>query len=183
MKYIYSASITVRTVRSTSTESELDGRRALTFASVDRVSTARISNGLASMGFSLKVGRLNQVPVARLTTSRNYTHTRNRKKTLCPFLSAAWKEMQENISDSYVKTFRCLRCAPGCAKCKGPEPCLATYHWPFRYLERIKRATKEFARRKRSLNRRYRFKDHAAGILHILRLRHRRPRGLHVPTP
>ncbi|KAF7384097.1 hypothetical protein HZH66_012347 [Vespula vulgaris] len=46
--------------------------------------------------------------------------------------TAAWKEMQENISDSYVKTFRCLRCAPGCAKCKGPEPCLATYHWPFR---------------------------------------------------
>ncbi|XP_043680276.1 probable G-protein coupled receptor CG31760 isoform X2 [Vespula pensylvanica] len=47
-------------------------------------------------------------------------------------VEAAWKEMQENISDSYVKTFRCLRCAPGCAKCKGPEPCLATYHWPFR---------------------------------------------------
>ncbi|XP_014602858.1 PREDICTED: probable G-protein coupled receptor CG31760 isoform X3 [Polistes canadensis] len=47
-------------------------------------------------------------------------------------VEAAWKEMQENISNSYVKEFQCLRCAPGCAKCKGPEPCLATYHWPFR---------------------------------------------------
>ncbi|XP_050476291.1 probable G-protein coupled receptor CG31760 isoform X5 [Bombus flavifrons] len=47
-------------------------------------------------------------------------------------VEAAWKEMQENISDAYVTVFRCLRCAPGCAKCKGPEPCLATYNWPFR---------------------------------------------------
>lgn len=52
--------------------------------------------------------------------------------TGCQF-SAAWKEMQENVSDSYTKVFHCLRCAPGCAKCKGPEPCLATYNWPFRY--------------------------------------------------
>ncbi|CAL7943846.1 unnamed protein product [Xylocopa violacea] len=47
-------------------------------------------------------------------------------------VEAAWKEMQENISDSYVTVFRCLRCAPGCAKCKGPEPCLASYNWLFR---------------------------------------------------
>ncbi|XP_011343093.1 probable G-protein coupled receptor CG31760 isoform X3 [Ooceraea biroi] len=47
-------------------------------------------------------------------------------------VEAAWKEMKENKSDSYEKVFRCLRCAPGCAKCKGPEPCLATYNWPFR---------------------------------------------------
>ncbi|XP_076636392.1 putative G-protein coupled receptor CG31760 isoform X2 [Colletes latitarsis] len=47
-------------------------------------------------------------------------------------VEAAWKEMQENVSDSYAKVFHCLRCAPGCAKCKGPEPCLATYNWPFR---------------------------------------------------
>ncbi|XP_034186218.1 putative G-protein coupled receptor CG31760 isoform X3 [Osmia lignaria lignaria] len=47
-------------------------------------------------------------------------------------VEAAWKEMQENISDSYVTEFRCMRCAPGCSKCKGPEPCLATYNWPFR---------------------------------------------------
>lgn len=47
-------------------------------------------------------------------------------------VEAAWKEMQENVSDSYAKVFRCLPCAPGCAKCKGPEPCLATYNWPFR---------------------------------------------------
>lgn len=41
--------------------------------------------------------------------------------------------MQKNISDWYMTMFRCLRCAPGCVKCKGPEPCLATYNWPFRY--------------------------------------------------
>ncbi|KAL0117394.1 hypothetical protein PUN28_010313 [Cardiocondyla obscurior] len=47
-------------------------------------------------------------------------------------VEAAWKEMKENKSDSYEKVFQCLRCAPGCARCKGPEPCLATYNWPFR---------------------------------------------------
>ncbi|XP_011633891.1 probable G-protein coupled receptor CG31760 isoform X4 [Pogonomyrmex barbatus] len=47
-------------------------------------------------------------------------------------VEAAWKEMRENKSDSYEEQFRCLRCAPGCARCKGPEPCLATYNWPFR---------------------------------------------------
>ncbi|XP_018344922.1 PREDICTED: probable G-protein coupled receptor CG31760 isoform X4 [Trachymyrmex septentrionalis] len=47
-------------------------------------------------------------------------------------VEAAWKEMRENKSDSYEKVFLCLRCAPGCARCKGPEPCLATYNWPFR---------------------------------------------------
>ena len=50
------------------------------------------------------------------------------------FIIAAWKEMRENKSDSYEKVFLCLRCAPGCARCKGPEPCLATYNWPFRYF-------------------------------------------------
>ncbi|XP_077274300.1 putative G-protein coupled receptor CG31760 isoform X2 [Temnothorax americanus] len=47
-------------------------------------------------------------------------------------VEAAWKEMRENKSDSYERVFLCLRCAPGCARCKGPEPCLATYNWPFR---------------------------------------------------
>ncbi|XP_012340711.1 probable G-protein coupled receptor CG31760 isoform X7 [Apis florea] len=47
-------------------------------------------------------------------------------------VETAWKEMQKNISDWYMTMFRCLRCAPGCVKCKGPEPCLATYNWPFR---------------------------------------------------
>ncbi|XP_018309084.1 probable G-protein coupled receptor CG31760 isoform X4 [Mycetomoellerius zeteki] len=47
-------------------------------------------------------------------------------------VEAAWKEMRKNKSDSYEKVFLCLRCAPGCARCKGPEPCLATYNWPFR---------------------------------------------------
>lgn len=48
--------------------------------------------------------------------------------------TAAWKEMRENKSDFFEKAFQCLRCAPGCARCKGPEPCLATYNWPFRYF-------------------------------------------------
>lgn len=51
------------------------------------------------------------------------------------FITAAWKEMKENKSNSYEKVFLCLRCAPGCARCKGPEPCLATYNWPFRYSQ------------------------------------------------
>lgn len=42
--------------------------------------------------------------------------------------------MRENKSDFFEKAFQCLRCAPGCARCKGPEPCLATYNWPFRYF-------------------------------------------------
>lgn len=50
-------------------------------------------------------------------------------------ITAAWKELRENKSNSYDKVFLCLRCAPGCARCKGPEPCLATYNWPFRYFE------------------------------------------------
>ncbi|XP_011268534.2 probable G-protein coupled receptor CG31760 isoform X2 [Camponotus floridanus] len=47
-------------------------------------------------------------------------------------VEAAWKEMRENKSNFFDKAFQCLRCAPGCARCKGPEPCLATYNWPFR---------------------------------------------------
>ncbi|XP_044579400.1 probable G-protein coupled receptor CG31760 isoform X2 [Cotesia glomerata] len=47
-------------------------------------------------------------------------------------VEAAWREMQMNKSDLYDKMFRCTRCAVGCVTCTGPEPCLATYHWPFR---------------------------------------------------
>ncbi|CAG5109012.1 Similar to CG31760: Probable G-protein coupled receptor CG31760 (Drosophila melanogaster) [Cotesia congregata] len=47
-------------------------------------------------------------------------------------VEAAWREMQLNKSDLYDKMFRCTRCAVGCITCTGPEPCLATYHWPFR---------------------------------------------------
>lgn len=78
------------------------------------------------------------------------------EETLCAFLSAAWKEMRENISDSYVETFRCLRCAPGCAKCDGPKPCLASYNWSFRYngIKSMKRAPRNgfFHRKWRKLS-------------------------------
>lgn len=53
--------------------------------------------------------------------------------------------MRENKSDSYERLFRCLRCAPGCARCKGPEPCLATYNWPFRYFFFFFKATLYFS--------------------------------------
>ncbi|XP_048509846.1 probable G-protein coupled receptor CG31760 isoform X2 [Athalia rosae] len=47
-------------------------------------------------------------------------------------VEAAWKEMKENKTDLYDRVFRCSACAPGCTTCRGPEPCLATYNWPFR---------------------------------------------------
>ncbi|XP_011313486.1 probable G-protein coupled receptor CG31760, partial [Fopius arisanus] len=47
-------------------------------------------------------------------------------------VEAVWKDMQMNKSSSYDEKFRCLKCAPGCLTCRGPEPCLASYSWPFR---------------------------------------------------
>ncbi|KAK0178549.1 hypothetical protein PV327_007428 [Microctonus hyperodae] len=47
-------------------------------------------------------------------------------------VEAAWTEMRSNKSDLYHKVFKCIKCAIGCVTCKGPEPCLATYNWPFR---------------------------------------------------
>lgn len=47
-------------------------------------------------------------------------------------MEVAWKESVDNISDYYVDAFKCSKCAPGCGSCKGPEPCLASYNWPFR---------------------------------------------------
>lgn len=41
-------------------------------------------------------------------------------------------EKEENVSDTWDTIYSCRKCAPGCEECKGPEPCLATYHWPFR---------------------------------------------------
>ncbi|KAE8747621.1 hypothetical protein FOCC_FOCC005600, partial [Frankliniella occidentalis] len=31
-----------------------------------------------------------------------------------------------------LSLFLCQQCAPGCETCRGPEPCLARYNWPFR---------------------------------------------------
>ncbi|XP_034935933.1 probable G-protein coupled receptor CG31760 isoform X2 [Chelonus insularis] len=47
-------------------------------------------------------------------------------------VEAVWKESQLNKSNLYNQMFKCTRCAPGCITCKGPEPCLAAYNWPFR---------------------------------------------------
>ncbi|KAI9583866.1 hypothetical protein GQX74_010201 [Glossina fuscipes] len=47
-------------------------------------------------------------------------------------MEIAWKEHQDNISNYYADVFTCLKCAPGCDACSGPEPCLADYNWPFR---------------------------------------------------
>uniref|UniRef100_A0A1A9WZK8 G-protein coupled receptors family 3 profile domain-containing protein n=1 Tax=Glossina brevipalpis TaxID=37001 RepID=A0A1A9WZK8_9MUSC len=47
-------------------------------------------------------------------------------------MEIAWKEHQDNISNYYADVFTCLKCAPGCDSCSGPEPCLADYNWPFR---------------------------------------------------
>uniref|UniRef100_A0A336LQJ2 Phosphodiesterase n=1 Tax=Culicoides sonorensis TaxID=179676 RepID=A0A336LQJ2_CULSO len=44
----------------------------------------------------------------------------------------AYQEYMENRSTLYTNEFVCLRCAPGCETCSGPEPCLASYNWPFR---------------------------------------------------
>lgn len=47
-------------------------------------------------------------------------------------VEVAYSEHLENSSEVWSQVFGCLQCAPGCKVCKGPEPCLATYHWPFR---------------------------------------------------
>lgn len=49
-------------------------------------------------------------------------------------MEIAWKEHQDNISNYYAEVFICLQCAPGCDSCTGPEPCLADYNWPFRWV-------------------------------------------------
>ncbi|XP_049947590.1 probable G-protein coupled receptor CG31760 [Schistocerca serialis cubense] len=47
-------------------------------------------------------------------------------------VEAAWQEREQNVSSLYEELFRCFRCAPGCATCLDPSPCLAPYNWPFR---------------------------------------------------
>lgn len=49
-------------------------------------------------------------------------------------MEVAYQEYQDNISMYYEDVFRCLPCAPGCIHCTGPEPCLAHYNWPFRFV-------------------------------------------------
>ncbi|XP_063975887.1 probable G-protein coupled receptor CG31760 isoform X3 [Diachasmimorpha longicaudata] len=49
-------------------------------------------------------------------------------------VEAVWKDMQMNKSSLYREKFQCIMCAPGCVTCQGPEPCLASYSWPFRSL-------------------------------------------------
>uniref|UniRef100_A0A182RK45 G_PROTEIN_RECEP_F3_4 domain-containing protein n=1 Tax=Anopheles funestus TaxID=62324 RepID=A0A182RK45_ANOFN len=47
-------------------------------------------------------------------------------------MEVAYQEFRDNISSYYKEVFVCVRCAPGCATCTGPEPCLASYNWAFR---------------------------------------------------
>uniref|UniRef100_A0A8W7Q5A8 G-protein coupled receptors family 3 profile domain-containing protein n=1 Tax=Anopheles coluzzii TaxID=1518534 RepID=A0A8W7Q5A8_ANOCL len=47
-------------------------------------------------------------------------------------MEVAYQEYRDNISTYYKEVFVCVRCAPGCATCTGPEPCLASYNWAFR---------------------------------------------------
>lgn len=47
-------------------------------------------------------------------------------------MEGAYREFVENKSKLYIHEFICLQCAPGCESCIGPEPCLASFNWPFR---------------------------------------------------
>ncbi|XP_055635409.1 probable G-protein coupled receptor CG31760 isoform X2 [Toxorhynchites rutilus septentrionalis] len=47
-------------------------------------------------------------------------------------MEVAYQEYRDNISTYYTDVFICVRCAPGCDSCTGPEPCLASYNWVFR---------------------------------------------------
>lgn len=51
---------------------------------------------------------------------------------LAKSFSVAWMEKDENSTETWETIYNCRKCAPGCEECIGPEPCLATYHWPFR---------------------------------------------------
>ncbi|XP_012273164.1 probable G-protein coupled receptor CG31760 [Orussus abietinus] len=61
-----------------------------------------------------------------------YSMNHHRSGFAGELVEVAWKELRSNRSDLYERVFRCIRCAPGCVRCKGPEPCLAAYNWPFR---------------------------------------------------
>ena len=63
----------------------------------------------------------------------------------CAATTEAWQERQQNVTAGLaggaagggggpLALFRCLKCAPGCETCKGSEPCLAHYNWPFRLV-------------------------------------------------
>lgn len=47
-------------------------------------------------------------------------------------MEVAYLEYRDNQSSFYGNVFRCQACAPGCAHCTSPAPCLATYNWAFR---------------------------------------------------
>ncbi|XP_049535012.1 probable G-protein coupled receptor CG31760 [Anopheles darlingi] len=47
-------------------------------------------------------------------------------------MEVAYEEYRNNISTFYRDEFVCVRCASGCATCRGPQACLASYNWAFR---------------------------------------------------
>lgn len=58
--------------------------------------------------------------------------TKVSKNFNCKSFLVAWMEKDENSTETWETIYSCRKCAPGCEECIGPEPCLATYHWPFR---------------------------------------------------
>ncbi|XP_026756087.2 probable G-protein coupled receptor CG31760 [Galleria mellonella] len=47
-------------------------------------------------------------------------------------VEVAYQEYEKNRLENWNEPYECLKCQPGCETCRGPEPCLATYNWPFR---------------------------------------------------
>ncbi|XP_041982226.1 probable G-protein coupled receptor CG31760 [Aricia agestis] len=47
-------------------------------------------------------------------------------------VEVAYQEWEEGGAARWSAAYSCVPCAPGCDACRGPEPCLATYNWPFR---------------------------------------------------
>ncbi|XP_046674782.1 probable G-protein coupled receptor CG31760 [Homalodisca vitripennis] len=56
-------------------------------------------------------------------------------------VEAAWIEKNLNASTIYDDLYQCRKCAPGCAACKGPSPCLSYYNWPFRGKKSVEQAS------------------------------------------
>lgn len=48
------------------------------------------------------------------------------------YSAVAYQEYEENGLENWNEPYECIKCQPGCESCRGPEPCLATYNWPFR---------------------------------------------------
>ncbi|KAH9638803.1 hypothetical protein HF086_002043 [Spodoptera exigua] len=61
-----------------------------------------------------------------------YYSTHHREGYNGSLVEVAYQEYEENDLENWSEPYECLKCQPGCETCRGPEPCLATYNWPFR---------------------------------------------------